>query len=150
MQNTIHQLEQLIHEYQPQLNRLGKDEWMHKPRPEKWSNQEVLGHLVDSAQNNIRRFVVAQYEEQPFIVYDQDKWVIAAGYQQYHTPDLVNLWTLLNKHICILLKNIPEENELKECRANELRSIAWLAADYIKHLRHHLHQLLNLEPVAYP
>jgi hypothetical protein len=41
--------------------------------------------------------------------------------------------------------------ELRECKApNELRSIAWLAADYNKHLLHHLHHLLNMDPVAYP
>ncbi|NBB30802.1 hypothetical protein [Cellulophaga sp. BC115SP] len=29
-----------------------------KSSSEKWSKKEVLGHLIDSAQNNVRRFVV--------------------------------------------------------------------------------------------
>lgn len=31
-----------------------------RPGPGKWSPREVLGHLVDSACNNHRRFVMAQ------------------------------------------------------------------------------------------
>ena len=29
-------------------------------------------------------------------------------------------------------------------------AVHWLAADYIKHLRHHIHQVLDLTPVTYP
>ena len=150
MQHTIHQLEKVINDYGPGLHKLKEEGFLSKPRQDKWSKKEILGHLVDSAQNNIRRFVVAQYEDQPSIGYNQDKWVLAASYQQYDTADLVNLWILLNKHICMLLKNLPEGVELRECKTDRLRSIEWLAEDYIRHLRHHLHQLLDLEPVAYP
>jgi hypothetical protein len=32
----------------------------------------------------------------------------------------------------------------------EPHSISWLAQDYIRHMLHHLHQILQLEPVTYP
>ncbi len=101
MEKSIQQLESIIGNYTDQLDRLTEDEWMDKPNPAKWSRKEVLGHLIDSAQNNIRRFVVAQYEDRPLIRYAQDKWVAEVNYQNYYTSDLVTLRTLLNKHIVL-------------------------------------------------
>ncbi len=140
----------MIEEYSPLLLRL--DDWMPGPQPApgKWSNRQVLGHLVDSAQNNIRRFVVAQYEELPHIVYKQDDWVRIAGYHDYDTRDLVQLWILLNRHMVSILKNIPPGVEKRGCKTDVPHTIEYLAADYIRHCRHHLHQLLNLEPLPYP
>ncbi|MEP6949493.1 MAG: DinB family protein [Ginsengibacter sp.] len=150
MEKSIQQLQSIINRYTHELSALNEDEWTHKPNPSKWSRKEVLGHLIDSAQNNMRRFIVAQYEDNPKIAYAQDKWVALANYQNYVTDDLVTLWALLNKHICIVLKSIPEGVEERMCNTGEMHSIKWLAADYNKHLLHHLHQVLNLEAVAYP
>ncbi|MEP6584020.1 MAG: DinB family protein [Ginsengibacter sp.] len=150
MEKSIQQLQSIISSYAGRLNNLTENEWLDKPDPAKWSKKEVLGHLIDSAQNNIRRFVVAQYEHQPKIIYAQDNWVASANYQNYITADLINLWQLLNKHMCIILENVPGDASQKICDAGEMRSIEWLAEDYNKHLLHHLHQLLNIEPVLYP
>lgn len=150
MEKSIQQLQSIIANYAVHLNGLTEDEWIHKPNPAKWSKKEVLGHLIDSAQNNIRRFLVAQYDDKPKIIYVQDTWVAAANYQNYSTNDLLSLWILLNRHICIVLENVPEGVEERLCDVGEMRSIKLLAEDYNKHLLHHLHQLLNMEPVAYP
>ena len=150
MEKTIQQLQSIIDNYSIQLQRVHEDTWREKPNPAKWSKKEILGHLVDSAQNNIRRFVVTQYEDNPKILYAQDSWVAAANYQNYVTKDLVDLWVLINKHVCMILKNIPAGLEEKVSETDAPHSIKWLAADYNKHLLHHLHHLLELEPVAYP
>jgi hypothetical protein len=150
MQKAVQELQSLISNYTSQLYSVHEDEWMFKPNPSKWSKKEILGHLVDSAQNNLRRFIVAQYEDNPKIVYAQDNWVAAANYQNYVTNDLIDLWTLLNKHICMVLKNISEAAQERLTQTDDTHSIKWIASDYNKHLLHHLHQVLNLEPVAYP
>ena len=103
MEQTIQQLQSIIDNYSIQLKSVHEDEWSRKSNPAKWSKKEILGHLIDSPQNNIRRFIVAQYEDNPKIVYAQDTWVVASNYQNYVTKDLVDLWILLNKHICICL-----------------------------------------------
>ncbi len=150
MKQSIAELEGIINTYAPLLYKVSEPDFLLKSAPEKWSKKEILGHLVDSIQNNIRRFIVAQYEELPHIVYAQNFWVTAADYQQYDTNDLVALWALLNKHACVILKNIPAGVEKKECFTGTLHTIEWLAEDYNKHLLHHLHQVLNMEPVPYP
>ena len=84
------------------------------------------------------------------MIYDQEKWVAAACYQNYPAKDLVALWVLINKHLVIILKNIPESDLNREVQTQDLHSIKWLAADYNKHLLHHLHQVLQLETIPYP
>lgn len=150
MKVTILQLEHIIVTYTPQLRGISEAVMAVKPAPGKWSGKELIGHMIDSAQNNIRRFVVAQCDDNPKIVYAQDSWVAAADYQNYPVNDLIDLWTLLNKHIVILLKNIPAAMAEKEVMTEQLHTVAWLAEDYNKHLLHHLHQVLRLEEVAYP
>lgn len=152
MQSTIEYFEKIIRIYSRRLEALSDEAYEWRSQPEKWSKKEILGHLVDSAQNNIRRFVVAQYEEVPFIVYNQDKWVVLADYQHYPTRDLVNSWVLLNRHLGHVLATITPEAAGRKCATGhqEPYTLEWLAADYCNHLLHHLHQILDLDPIAYP
>lgn len=150
MEIIASELENLVNRHYPQLHRLDEEKAVYKPLPNKWSKKELIGHMIDSAQNNIRRFITAQYDNRPTIVYDQDKWVSINNYQDNNIVDLVNLWHLLNKQICTILKNTPSEMNSLEVQTEATHSIEWLAQDYIKHLKHHLHQVLELEPFPYP
>jgi len=146
MQQVIKQLEEILAMYTGRLETITEDDFALKPSPEKWSKKEILGHLVDSAQNNIQRFIRAHYEDRPHIIYNQDVWVLAQGYQHYPSADLIALWQLLNKHICIILSNMPVEiyNHLCDTGRNEERqyTVEFLAKDYIVHLVHHLKQII--------
>jgi hypothetical protein len=150
MKEIASKLNEIIDDHLSSLRSVGQEEFYFKPSPTKWSKKEILGHLVDSAQNNIRRFIVAQYDERPKIVYNQDKWVAVTNYQQYELTDLIDLWYRLNKHICHVLTFMPEETNKRQVETEQLHDLRWLAQDYIRHLLHHLHQVLDLEPVAYP
>ena len=150
MQSIASELSTTIHEYLPKLKLLTEDGSSIKPSANKWSIKEVIGHLVDSAQNNIRRFIVAQYDNNPLIVYRQDNWVSINNYQSYELEDLVQLWYLLNKQICSILSNTSQDILQRTCQTESLHTIEWLAKDYIKHMKHHLHEVLNLTSIAYP
>lgn len=76
MKSTTVELEKIINLHLSNLKDITEEEYSFKPSPAKWSKKEILGHLIDLAQSNIRRFVVAQYEENPFIKYNLDKWVV--------------------------------------------------------------------------
>jgi len=149
MKEIASKLDKVIDKYLPSLRTINDETFHFKPSPTKWSKKEILGHLVDSAQNNIRRFVVGQYDERPKIIYNQDKWVAVSNYQQYQMTDLIELWDGLNRHICHLLRFMPDEMSKRQVETEQLHDLRWLAEDYIKHLLHHLHQVLDLEPVAY-
>ena len=139
MNETIIDLEKIIENYSHLFRHVDKDKWTYKAQPHKWSKKEILGDVIDSAQNNIRRFIVGQYEEHPFIKYHQDEWVAISNYQNYDLSELITLWVSINKHLCVILKNTSSHNQLREVMTNELHTISWLAADYNKHLLHHLH-----------
>jgi hypothetical protein len=149
MKSIADELEKIIDDSTPSLKEITGEQFSLKESPGKWSKKEILGHLIDSAQNNIRRFVVAQYEETPKITYNQDKWVAISDYQLYKTDNLINLWILLNKHVCQILRNISPEMAQRESETEAVHTIEWLAQDYNKHLLHHLHQVLDLEPIPY-
>ena len=60
-------------------------------------------------------------------------------------------WTVVPpKEVVEILKNTSSEGAQRTCQTESLHTIEWLAADYIKHLSHHVHQVLELEPVPYP
>jgi hypothetical protein len=144
------QLLSLVDEHYPSIASIPSHIMEHKPSPSRWSKREIIGHLVDSAQNNIRRFVLAQYEETPVIIYNQDQWAALANYQHRPDREIIDLWQLLNRQIVAILDHMPPSAWSRTCQTSEIHTIEWLATDYIKHLRHHLHQVLDLEPVAYP
>ena len=144
------QLESLTDEYISLLNDIDDNEFVAKDSPTKWSKKEEIGHLIDSAHNNIRRFIVAQYEDNPEIVYAQEKWVSLNDYQHWPTAQITQLWYLLNMQIVAILKNISIDIAQRTCQSEAMHTIQWLAEDYIKHLQHHIHHVLNLEPGAYP
>ena len=150
MQPTIEHLEKIIRVYVRRLSAVPDDVFEARSRPGKWSKKEILGHLVDSAQNNIRRFIVAQYEDTPNITYMQDEWVKDADYQGYPLKDLIDLWDLLNRHLVIVLKQMSPDAAGRMCAMGGApQTLKWVAADYCNHLLHHLHQILDLEPIAY-
>lgn len=145
LQQLSSELLHIIHTYSEKFSLLTEDVLANKPNPEKWSKKEVIGHLIDSAHSNLRRFVVGQYQHHVKIVYDQDFWVIANQYQHMQKDELITLWALLNKQITAVWEQMPEQNYLHVVDTGKdtisERTLMWLAEDYIKHLQHHLNQI---------
>jgi hypothetical protein len=120
--------------------------WTYKAAPDKWSKKEIIGHLIDSAQINLQRFVRCTYEENFKLTYEQVEWVKANRYQGANVQDLVGLWEQLNGQIIRVLENYPPERLQTMCDNSKttisLHSVEWLAQDYVEHLEHHLKQIL--------
>jgi hypothetical protein len=128
-----------------------------RPAPGKWSPREIVGHLIDSASNNHRRFVLAQLQDDlVFPGYEQDAWVAAQRYQDAPWRELVNLWMAFNRHVAYVMASAPEEARTKPRRAHNLHEIAFVPVphdtpatleyfmrDYVGHLEHHLRQILG-------
>jgi hypothetical protein len=145
IENTIQELTRIIDEYVPVFSQISDGDFELKRDAKKWSKKEVLGHLVDSAHNNYRRFISGQYETSPKIFYEQDFWVTVNDYQSMNTADLISLWRIINHRICIVLSNTTEDRLTKLVDTGKdrksLHSIEWLAEDYVKHLKHHINQI---------
>jgi hypothetical protein len=113
--------------------------------PDAWSAREVLGHLIDSACNNHRRFIVAQTcELARFDSYDQNAWVSAQRYHEVPWRDLVALWTAYNRLLAHVIAVTPAPtlacSAMSPDGTTQL-TLGFVMEDYVQHLRHHVHQL---------
>ncbi len=119
--------------------------WNEKPAADKWSKKEIVGHLIDSAQINLQRFVRCTYEDNFKLIYEQVEWVHAQHYQDAKFDDLLILWRALNMQIIRVLENYPADRLLAKCdnskSTEDFHTVAWLAQDYVDHLKHHLRQI---------
>ena len=104
MNEALTRLEFLCNIIPAKLKAFSEEVFSHKPAPAKWSKKETTGHLVDSAANNIQRFVRMQYENTPYIIYAQNEWVNLQHHQNKNSAELIQLWELLNRHIIHVLK----------------------------------------------
>lgn len=150
MKNIAATLRGVIEEYKTALQPVSEESLSVIPAPGKWSGKQLIGHLVDSAQNNIRRLIVGQYNSNEVITYRQEDWVRISGYQQWKKEDLVDLWFLVNHHLASVLENMEPGMEERTSNSPDPHTLRWLAEDYIIHLRHHMQEVLHLEPVPYP
>lgn len=120
-----------------------------------WSVKQIVGHLIDSAANNHRRFVLAQFtDDLVFDGYEQERWVDAQGYGDAPLAELVGLWRTYNLHLARVMESAPEEARTRPRAAHSLDRIAWQAVerarpatleylmrDYVGHLKNHLRQI---------
>lgn len=145
MKAVAEQIGKTIDEATARIHSFTDAEFHAKPHRDKWSRSEILGHLVDSAQNNLQRFVRAQYEDDPHIIYYQDDWVRLQQYSDYDREELVTLWRALNNHLCRVLSVMDPVMYGKTCNTGkdgpELHDLKFIAEDYLAHLKHHLKQI---------
>jgi hypothetical protein len=110
-----------------------------------WSRKQILGHLLDSAANNHHRFVRAQFEPNfAMPAYAQEAWVDAGRYTQRRWTELVQFWTVYNRHLLHLMETAPREYLSRLCRigADDPVTLEFIMVDYVGHLEHHLQQIL--------
>ena len=56
-------LRDIIHKSVNDLKNIDDEEWRFKANPSQWSKLEIIGHLIDSAYHNHRRFTDAALQE---------------------------------------------------------------------------------------
>ena len=147
-------LRNTVNDATPKLLALGERS-ANRPAPGKWSPREIIGHLIDSATNNYGRFVRGQLQDDLlFPGYAQDDWVRLGRYQDASWEDLVALWRLLNLQIARVIEGTPDQvrhrprarHNLQEIGvplpAGEAAALEHVMADYLRHLKHHLRQVL--------
>jgi hypothetical protein len=139
----------------PRLGAIPEDKARTPVAAGKWSPQEIIGHLVDSASNNHGRFVRAQLTDDLYFPgYDQEAWVRLQQYSSSDWPELISLWRTFNSHIAHLVEQIPDDIATKGRARHNLNEIAWktvptdkaatleyFVRDYVAHMKHHLAQI---------
>ncbi|GEB30775.1 MULTISPECIES: DinB family protein [Brevibacillus] len=144
MEQQIARLEKHLLAVSQTFQQIGEEKAASRPAPGKWSAKEILGHLCDSAINNLPRFVRAQ-TEQPYVLipYQQDEWVKAQAYQQRTVEEIVQLYSSMNRAIITVISVMPASAYDHSCTTADgtAVSLQWLVQDYVEHMEHHLDQL---------
>jgi hypothetical protein len=155
MKSIAEDLRRSVNAAMPRLLAIDEEASARPPAPGKWCPRELIGHLIDSAANNHQRFVRARFQgDLVFPGYEQDDWVSVQRYREAPWRELVELWRLYNLHLARVLEAIPPELAERAHTRHNLDRIAWktvpasepatlayFAADYVGHLRHHLESL---------
>ena len=119
-----------------------------RPRPGAWCAREIIGHLIDSACNNHRRWIVGQ---SPGLVkfdgYEQNDWVSRNGYADESWSSLVGLWSAYNVHLRHVVSRTPAAHLAMSAMGPDGDgpvTLGFLMQDYVGHIRHHLKQVREL------
>ena len=146
MQTAMDRLEEVLASVPGKLNKISDAGAGIKPGPQQWSKKEILGHLIDSAGNNLQRFVRAQLEKPlRFPGYEQNEWVAAQNYEYADWALLIEIWTAANRHILGVMQAIELHHVDTPCIIGDTPpvTLSFLVTDYVRHLEHHLAAILK-------
>ena len=138
-------LRHLVEDAEPRLMKISDEEAGRPAGAEKWSRKQILGHLIDSAANNHQRFIRLQLApELPFPGYQQNEWVERNQYAGSPWAELVALWAAYNRHLARVIEYIdPKTLGHVWDSGNNRYTLDFVVSDYVRHLRHHVEQVLG-------
>lgn len=147
MKEAIYKLETLLSQGESYLRSADESSLEQPIAIDKWSKKQILGHLIDSAINNLTRFTEIGYQPQPYMYreYNQAELVSINGYQSMETAELLQLWLSLNRQIVRVMKNQTAERlSLKILFTDgEISDLKFIMTDYPEHMEHHIKQIIS-------
>jgi hypothetical protein len=145
MQETMADISNLVEDTRNLMLKMSIAELRFKPSKDKWSKLEILGHLIDSAINNLQRFTEIPFAPRPYHLrsYNQDQLVTANDYQHADPTELLHLWQAINRRIIRVVDALaPQMSTYQIIREEEQIDLKFLIEDYLNHMRHHLAQIV--------
>ncbi len=112
--------------------------------------KQILGHMVDSASNNLHRIIHLQYEKNPLtfpnyaINGNNDRWIAIQNYQDENWGNLVQLWKYINIHLVHTINNVDPvrlKNEWISGTEYGNISLEEMITDYLRHFHLHLDEI---------
>ena len=143
------QLDETLDDARPRLLAISEEAAGTRLAPNHWSKKEALGHLIDSAANNHQRFVRLQIEDGLVLPsYQQNDWVRVQNYVGRDWRELVELWLAYNRHLSHVIRHsdATAARHVWKAPGGEYY-LEFLIEDYLRHLRHHLAQILDASAV---
>jgi len=142
----------LIKEWELKLLQLPKDLITQKRNSQNRTIKQIVGHMADSASNNIHRIIHLQYQTSPLIFPDyanhgnNDRWIAIQNYQNEIWEDLVQLWKYSNLHIIHVINNVNMDKLDNEwiSALNNAVSLKAMIIDYLPHFQLHLSEIDDL------
>jgi hypothetical protein len=148
------EIAELLEQWEPKLIELSNEVITGRKNSQNRTIKQILGHLIDSASNNIHRYVHLQYRENPmeFPNYasegNNDRWIAIQHYQSEEWDKMISLWLYINYHLNHVVRHInPEKLENVWIAApGRTVSLRNMVTDYLRHLKLHLAEISDLMP----
>jgi len=144
MTELSNRLNQVVAQTKLDLCNLSDEDTAKPPATGGWSRKQILGHLIDSASNNHLRFARALLNDEMRLPgYDQEGSVKVHRYQDLRWTELLDFWASYNRLLAHVLAGVPEDKRATPCFVGDypVMSLEELAADYLRHMEHHLDQI---------
>ncbi len=142
----------LIREWEPRLLKL-QDAIITGHRNNQNRNiRQIVGHMIDSASNNIHRIVHLQYRKSPlkfpnYATYgNNDKWIAIQNYEKEDWNTMIQLWKYSNLHIIHVIRNVDATklDNTWEADTDKYISLRDGIVDYLPHFKLHLSEIEEL------
>ncbi len=148
MIKTTDKLDELLTITKEYINKSSDTELAYKEHPKKWSKKEIIGHLIDSGINNIRRFTLVQIQKEPYRVrpMKQVELVKVNDYQNAEIEELLVLLTSINIRIkkLMLLQNAQTlTTRIELYTKGNISDLRYLMEDYVAHFEQHVNQIIK-------
>lgn len=151
-ESIANEITSLVKEWEHKLLLLPNEVITLRRNSQNRSIKQIVGHLVDSASNNIHRTVHLQYRESPleFPNYatfgNNDKWISIQNYEAENWQNLVQLWKFSILHFTHIIQQIKPEklNNIWLGGADEKVTLKEMVEYFLLHLKLHLGEIEEL------
>ncbi len=139
----------LVREWEMRLLGIEEDVLASRKNAQHRTIKQILGHLIDSASNNLHRTIHLQYQQAPCRFPDyanlgvNDRWIAIQNYQAQAWPLLIQLWTCSNLHLLHVIGCVDEaaiSNIWISALGQEI-TLFEMIVDYPRHLKLHLDEI---------
>ncbi len=146
------EIRSLVEEWESRLQAIPVAVLSDKTNSQNRTVKQILGHLVDSASNNLHRIVHLQYGASPLFFPDyaahgnNDRWIAIQGYQSEDWSTIVQLWKWSNLHLAYVIGRVDKAKSGNQWIAGtgEFISLNDVIINYLPHLKLHLNQIAEL------
>jgi len=142
----------LLPKYKTRLENLDTEVFYARTNGQGRTIKQIIGHMIDSASNNIHRIVHLQHRQSPleFPNYategNNDRWIAIQNYQSEKWQHLLELWYYIHLHIIHVIGNIDPAwlNQEWKSGPDTLLNLREMVVDFLRHFKLHLAEIDDL------
>jgi len=142
----------LVEAWETRFSTLGESDVAVRRNSQNRNIKQIVGHMVDSASNNMHRIVHLQYQPSPFAFPcyasfgNNDRWIAIQDYESENWTNLIQLWKYINLHIVHVINNVNKDKLDNQwiSATGENVSLKNMIIDYLPHFKLHLGEIEEL------
>lgn len=142
----------MIFEWEEKFKSLNEKQFSLKKNSQNRNIKQIVGHMIDSASNNIHRVIHLQYEESPlefpnYATYgNNDRWIAIQNYKEENWENMIQLWKYIHLHFIHVVTNINPQKLGNEWLADKYEKVSLkkMVGDFPRHFKLHISEIEKL------